>query len=193
MERVRTTTSTSVISLPVDTGRDLRGWLAVQAVEHRLTWLLAHADDGVIWGVRRGDGSLALSCDVFPQGALALRWDTLQQCRLFGEDGELLLWRGPHGWQARLRLDRGGEPISVIDEKQLLWGTQARESRDGFTVLVEGAQGIVHAPPLTVEAGSLPSRVRLLVRHYLGEDHAGVVRIRHSRLVKLISPTGACL
>jgi hypothetical protein len=65
---------------------------------------------------------------------------------------------------------------------------------DGFIQVVEGAQGIVHAPPIAYPPTGAPEprrRARLHVRHYLEADEAGVVRIARSRLVALIGPEGA--
>lgn len=177
---------------------DLRAWLEEYAARdaHKLNfqWLLAHCDDGVIWGEVRADG-LHLSCDqsAFPVRGLALRAETLQQARLFGEQAELLIWRGPQDlWHATLRRDEPGKTHEVIDEHQLLWGYdpmlegKAPINRDDFVQLREGSQGIVHAPPLGQSAFPTEmQRATLLVRHYLSEDDSGVVRITHSRLMKL--------
>jgi CRISPR-associated protein (TIGR03984 family) len=184
-----TLSSQREISLPApDT--DLHAWLTEQAQQYQLPWLLAYADDGVIWGELRDDGHLHLSCAAFPQSALHLRWITLQQCRLFGPPGELLLWPGPQGRQARLRLDSHGETITYIDEEQLLWGHSVNGQQNGFMLLVEGAQGISHAPPITTRPGP-HKRARLHIRHYLHPDtDTGIVRIGSSRLVALIEPQG---
>ncbi|MDZ4720650.1 MAG: CRISPR-associated protein Csx19 [Roseiflexaceae bacterium] len=179
-----------------DTG--LRTWLTAQAValvknhKDKRCWLLAHCEDGVIWGELCSLGKLHLSCEAFPTLKLSLRWDTLQQARLFGEAGELLLWCGPQSWQARVLNEvPGGEADGYIDEEHLLWGyardgeTLAR--KDGFVQLSEGSQGIIHAPPLGDATPHEMQRASLKVRHYLGEDGAGVARITHSRLVRLCS------
>src|SRR5437879_2621870 len=79
-----------------------RDWLQQQARDCGLKYLLAHADDGVIWG--RLDGEvLRIARDVAGQNpeALAcsppLRVETLQQARLFGKLAELLVWREEAG------------------------------------------------------------------------------------------------
>jgi CRISPR-associated protein (TIGR03984 family) len=180
-------------SLPTD----LRAWLAEQAHADNsklgLRWLLAHAEDGVIWGELRGDGQLYLSSDVFPVRGLSLHRDTLQQARLFGEHGELLIWRGPGDtWQTILHRDDQGDPVECIDEPHLLWGYirggETLQRRDGFVQITEGSQGIVHAPPIGAATPTETERVRLLVRHYVSEDEAGVARISGSRLKLLLIP-----
>lgn len=192
------TTSTTIA--PASAG-DLRDWLTAQAKANNLHWLLAHTEGGVIWGERRDDGKLHLSCEAFGPKSLMLQWSTLQQARLFGEAGELLLWYGPGGWRARLIHDRTGVAVEWIDkEEHLLWGDHQADGTtvtDGFMQIVEGSQGIVHAPPIGDAAPlrqqppsppEMTDRARLLVRHYLGEDDAGVVRIAYSRLMKLAKP-----
>jgi CRISPR-associated protein (TIGR03984 family) len=180
---------------------DLHTWLAQQALAltkdsaDKRCWLLAHCNDGVIWGEVR-EGQLALSCEAFPERGLALRWETLQQARLFSDAAEVLLWPGPQGWQATTRRDEQGNDAEYIDEAHLLWGTERWSTKengekDGFIKVIEGVQGIVHAPPVTKAPSDTKdpnARARLKVRHYLGEDEAGVVRVVASRLVGLVSP-----
>ena len=76
----------------------------------------------------------------------------------------------------------------AFDEPHLLWGTHAERLAHGFTLLIEGANGLRHAVP---HAFSLPERaqpgaVRLRVRHYLDPDSTRVVT---SRLYALEYPT----
>jgi len=81
---------------------------------------------------------------------------------------------------------------ACIGEEHLLWGyARAGETplrRDGFVQQHEGTQGIVHAPPLDDAMPGETRRASLLVRHYLGEDDAGVARITHSRVVRVLKP-----
>lgn len=172
--------------LAVPTDQSLQTWLTAQANAYDLRWLLVHADNGIIWGELR-NGALILSCDVFADPGLHLDPLTLQQARLFGETGELRLWQGARGLQASLCQDDRGAAIAWIDEDYLLWGTQSEQVADGFSVLVEGAQGIAHAPPLSASVTER-QRARMRVRHYLEEDADGVVRIVDSRLVELLGP-----
>lgn len=164
---------------------DLRAWLESLMVEHGLTWLLTHCENGVIWGIHSGNG-LKLSSDTFPRVGLALRWDVLVQARLFGETGELLVWPGSNGWLAHLRDDQTGEPVECLDEQHLLWGTSTCGTRDGFSEVVEGQQGIVHAPPISIIPTNKQTRASLIVRHYLAEDEeTGVIKVVGSRLVAI--------
>lgn len=178
---------------PVDESflNDPRAWLALKTSD-AMPWLLAHADDGVIWGKRQSDSSLKLSSDVFsdekkyPSIAVPLSSKTLQQARIFGPAGEILIWRTEKGFAAR-RIFEGTTPLQDIlpDEWHLLWGEpDFRECRDGFCLYVEGLQGLRHALP--VEQNPPPNqRARLCVRHYLDYDDEGQAYISLSRLVNL--------
>ena len=67
-------------------------WLEKQAKDYHFNYLLAHAEDGVIWGKFEND-KLKTADIVFPEDCPKLRLLTLQQCRIFGESGEILLWK----------------------------------------------------------------------------------------------------
>ncbi|NJM59615.1 MAG: TIGR03984 family CRISPR-associated protein [Oscillatoriales cyanobacterium RU_3_3] len=168
---------------------EFHSWLREQATSHQLKYLLAHADDGVIWG-RFDNGKLTTAeqvfypCDkvYFPK----LRLLTLQQCRIFGQNGEVLLWR---------TIDRkfkwrfiGNPEEDKISESQILWGTNGIK-KDNFTLLWDGSQGLKHAVPFTeieLDGDRLVKPVHLLVHHYIKyEKETGLARIYLSRLVDL--------
>jgi len=169
-------------------GDDVRAWLVEQAKKHSLTALLAHADDGVIWG-QVTDTGLQTSHEVFDDlPSPELRVETLQQARLFGEKADLLLWRTAKGWRARLvedDLDAGEH----YDQPQLLWGNRYVTSCEGFTLVEEGRQGLRHAPPVTAPQTEFDDErhpLRLHVRHYLATaTGTGVVDVVLSRLVQV--------
>lgn len=171
---------------------NLRKWLEAKAQEHRLTYLLAHAEDGVIWG-RFDQGNLVTADQVFPQ-LPKLRLMTLQQCRIFGEAGEVLLWRSHNIWKYRFVSDPG----KYIPETQMLWGTHRAKKKDGsefeesqgFTLVEDGSEGLRHAVPLvnipfSRDRVKLVRPLRLHVHHYINYDQNGVARIYLSRLVNL--------
>lgn len=170
---------------------NLKDWLQEHAAYHKFKWLLAHADDGVIWG-RVDNGKLISSDSVVPDVSPPLRAETLQQARLFSEDGELLLWRdADNKFYARvIRKPADGEIptfTETIDEPQILWGTDPTPKQNGFTMMSDGAQGLRHAVPLGV-SGTFNEEtrpLRLRVRHYLQEDATGFNRIVASRLFAL--------
>lgn len=182
------------VPLPATGPNDLRDWLQGQAKEHDLTHLLAHADDGVIWGVIQSNGTLKTSHEAAQENAKAaavcppLRLRTLQQARLFGKDAELLLWRdGDNVFRGRLIEDvkDGGAADwnESYDEPQLLWGTQGVALKDNFTLLEDGAQGLRHAVPLLDGLDLTKQRVQLVVRHYLAQED--FARVAVSRLIAL--------
>lgn len=169
---------------------DVAAWLQGQGSADGASWLLAHADDGVIWGEWRTDG-LHLSSDVFlrPELTAKLQAKTLLQARVFGPDAEMFLWRTDNGWRGRWVRDGQGEPTDILDEPQLLWGTTREDYQDGFVLLAEGAEGLRHAPPIA--EAKLPQdkmkrfRLQLHVRHYLKDDEDGQARVAFSRLTTL--------
>lgn len=170
-----------------------RTWLA-QKMTQDMPLLLAHADDGVIWGKRQSDGSLKLSSDVFsdkkiyPSIAVPLSAQTLQQARIFGPAGEILIWRTEQGFAGRRILeDNASTHEALPDEWHILWGEpDFRESRDGgFCLFVEGQQGLQHALPVEQNPLKAEQRARLCVRHYLDYDNEGQFFVFMSRLVNL--------
>jgi CRISPR-associated protein (TIGR03984 family) len=184
-----------------DLGKDnLTAWLCWHAAAHQLTYLLAHADDGVIWGrFTTTDAATTLTTSHEADAAFpALRLTTLGQCRVFGPTAELLLWRDGSSWRARLVRDT---PDYLI-EQQVLWGTIATARSLGFTTLEDGQQGLRHIVPIDVPAdyfrsdGGTPQRtpdgrdlyrpLRLVVHHLLDTDPlTGATFIALSRLVDL--------
>ena len=179
---------------PVDASfsNDARAWLA-QKMTDEMPLLLAHADDGVIWGRRRSDGSLKLSSEVFsdkkiyPSIAVPLCAKTLQQARIFGPAGEILIWRSENGFAARRIVD-GAAPLSdtLPDEEHILWGEpDFRENGNGFCLFVEGQQGLQHALPVEQNPLKAEQRVKLCVRHYVDYDNEGQAFVFMSRLVNL--------
>lgn len=173
-------------------------WLVEQAQTYnklKLTWLLAHADDGVIWGQiteNNGQFRATLSSIPFPGISPPLRPITLQQLRVFGAGGELHVWRTePDRFQARLLDETGSaEEKKFFDESQILWGDRCEAQNAGYTLVAEG-QGVRHAVPLTIPAAKFGSEknrrrpLRLTLRHYLTHDEIGQARIYLSRLVDL--------
>jgi hypothetical protein len=105
-----------------DIEEDLQKWLQTKAVEHQLTYLLAHAEDGVIWGYFKGD-KLSTSNSVLNLSP-PLRITTLQQCRIFGKAGEVLLWKSGQAWKSRFISDFKADKI---EEPQILWGTHGQK------------------------------------------------------------------
>lgn len=179
--------------------KSLENWLIKQASHYQLSYLLAHADDGVIWGKFQfqhdnNSNNCILKTSENPQ----LRLSTLQQCRIFGETGEILLWNSNNQWNARLisqtkvsQLLQNKE-IGFIPENQILWGTQGKTNGD-FTLLSDGTQGLRHSVPIIVEEKyfsqnkkELYRPVRLKVHHYFNYNNDGLARIFTSRLVSLI-------
>lgn len=181
---------------PGQIGENPKAWLEKQAQDGMT--LLAHADDGVIWGKVMGTEIVLPNIPDFVQAEL--RPITLQMARLFNEETELFLWRAGEGvWQARQVTDlavgsQGGDEgfASAFDEQQVLWGTGIVGFDGEFSLAEDGEEGFHHAPPVRQPEGLFGSherlrgerKLRLNVRHYLAEDeHTGWLRVALSRLI----------
>ncbi|HEY9803121.1 MAG TPA: CRISPR-associated protein Csx19 [Leptolyngbyaceae cyanobacterium] len=175
---------------------NLRKWLKakVQSSEYNLKYLLAHAEDGVIWGNFDSQGNLITATEpenLFPEYQLPVfRYETLQQCRVFGDNTEIMFWRTDDGLRAIAIKDN--QNTEYITEKHILWGTQAEQVKDNFTLVSDGSQGLRHAVPLTgIEFNpnqTLHRPLHLEVRNYIDDDETtGLARIYLSRLVSLKS------
>lgn len=173
-------------------------WLVEQMRAHdlKLTYLLAHASDGVIWG-RFDDEELITSHNVAPRHSPPLRVETLLTARVFALVGELLVWRDEDGeWAARLIAEKQLADATTgwnsgFEEQQILLGTDARSLERGFTLMSERAQGLFHAVPLKLSlSGGGDERwhpLRLVVHHYWQGDEHGFTRVHASRLVDLLA------
>lgn len=180
-----------VTPVAVDAEHDIMDWLQEQAAALGPAWLLAHADDGVIWGRWTPTGGLVTSSEAaqgHPEaaGCPPLRWLTLQQARLFSGGGEVLLWRDGYGVpHARLTSDAAaGELLwrESFDEPQRLRGTHGTPLAHGFTLLADGQQGLRHVVPFPLPPSIPPdSPPRLCVRHYLADEP--LARVTASRLL----------
>jgi len=159
-------------------------------------WLLAHCDDGVIWGKRQpptGEWRLSSGRFAGENHSPFLREEALQQLRLFGETEEVLVWRAGGGFRGR-RLRDGeplpaGDPFTPADEEQILVGDRVLAGPDeGFTLVGDGT-GSRHAVPRSVAKEELdrkPWSLRLGLKQYFEEDpESGAVRVAATRLTGL--------
>lgn len=166
-----------------------------------LVWALAHCDDGVTWG--RYDGAARawrLGNQVAPDVSPPIRPETLQELRLFGEDGEVLIWRTDAGLRGRVLRDSdsaadrddGAGPAPPLDESRIVRGSLVlAQCEHGFTHIGDGT-GAEQVLPLSVSDEQLRSApVRLDVRHYCEADPVtGAVRIAATRLIRLTTGGG---
>ncbi len=159
-----------------------------------LGWALAHCDDGVTWG--RWDSRAnrwQLGCAFDAELSPSIILDRLQELRLFGPGGEVLLWRCEAGLQGRLlrdapaagSADPENSPLRPWDQERIVRGNGVKQSYGNFTHVADrgGAEQLL---PLAVTKEQLTGgKLRLVVRHYFQQDETGAVRIAASRLVEL--------
>lgn len=160
-------------------------------------WLLAHCDDGVVWGKRDDPRSPWLLSNVpFPKISPLLIEGNLQQLRLFGAEREVLVWRTEIGFAGRILEDDGAvfsndDPLRPKHEPQVLVGDRLLAGPVSGFSLVGDARGSRHAVPLLCEEKDFKDSnrtcwpLRLKVRHYFTQEASGAVRIAASRLVNL--------
>jgi CRISPR-associated protein (TIGR03984 family) len=165
----------------------LTSWIEENAKKYQLKYLLAHADDGIIWGRFDTTEKLMTAHESFPQFP-ELRLITLQQGRIFGEQSEVLIWKTDESLKARSVQDPS--EYEHFPEEQILWGTHAEkeDKKNSFTLLADGFQGLRHAVPLTNIKFSKEQKrlIRLVVHHYYKYDKCtGLARVFLSRLVDL--------
>jgi CRISPR-associated protein (TIGR03984 family) len=161
---------------------DVKDWIIQQASE-TIPFLIAFADDGVIWG--KWDQELKLAPAAFQGMIKQLRGSTLQQAFIFGKEEEVRLFRDTTGeWKSSKITDT--TEIDAFDEIQVLWGDDYVHADDGFVHLRDKVQqGMDQVLPLDITKDELKVP-RLQIRHYVEyDDETGEARVFLSRLVKL--------
>jgi len=92
----------------------------------------------------------------------------IQKIRFFDENKELLLWRSNEILKGRLRIDNEGEDVDVIDAHQVLWGTQASQVNEEFTIITEDRGTTLILPIRNVNVNTSKKRIFLSTRNYIG-------------------------
>ena len=90
---------------------------------------------------------------------------------LFGEDGELRLWRDGTAFQGVFIHDLPEPADRYFDQGYILWGDHVENPGSDFSLVADGAQGLQHAVPLDLHNINLDNRpLRLYIRNHLAED-----------------------
>jgi CRISPR-associated protein (TIGR03984 family) len=158
-------------------------------------WVLAHSDDGVTWGRFDGEaGRWRLGHDAVPDVSPPIRPEALQELRLFGDGGEVMIWRSDEGLRGRLLEDAKGDsprdeadPLRPSEELRIVRGDRIRADAGGGFTRVTDATGAEQVLPIALDDAHLRQhKVRLHVRHYWAQNaEDGTVRIAVTRLLKL--------
>jgi CRISPR-associated protein (TIGR03984 family) len=172
---------------------DLVGWLESQPAVGQNNWLLAYAEDGVIWG-KMVNGKLTLAHQVRSDLCRPLRRETLLEARLFGEQAEVHLWRSGQEWRACRVTDQPGAG-DAFDEVHRLWGNSVDGCQDDFSVVSEPGLISSYVMPLAITPSDFAAMDKgfdtyrpflLTCRHYFAYDEdTGEAYIALSRLVNL--------
>lgn len=163
-----------------------------------LDWALAHCDDGVTWGRHDAEAKAwRLGNQVAPEVSPPIRWESLQELRLFGETSEILIWRTDTGLRGRVLREGDpapepgdtSNPLRPSDESYILRGVHVVAQHDHNFTQVGDRTGAEQLLPLAVTAEQLRTgQVRLATCQYYESDaETGAVRIAATRLVKLTS------
>jgi CRISPR-associated protein (TIGR03984 family) len=162
-----------------------------------LVWALAHCDDGVTWGrYDQAQATWHFASAVEPDVSPPLRRETLQELRIFGEPGEILIWRSDAALHGRVLRDTEpppdqldeSDPLRPDDESRILRGDLVPTAyENGFSRIADRGTGSEQVLPAVVTPDGLRARrARLGVRHYFQQDtESGTVRIAVTRLVNL--------
>ena len=180
---------TCVEKNPADLSKGLAHWLSTLPRLIEPTYLLAHLDDGVVWG-RWSNKRWHYANQVGgPAIGPSLRLVTLQTLRVFNKNAECFLWRGGKGWQQRWLVDsKQGQTqfVGHIDESYMMWGNQSQKLQNKFTLMADGEEGLQHAIPIPfTQPDNTMRQLALQIRHYVTEDQIGFGRIAVSRLYGL--------
>jgi len=159
-------------------------------------WLLAHCLDGVTWGrYERTAKMWHLGHAVAPEVSPPLRRQMILELRIFGDAGEVLIWRTDDGLRGRVLRDEDAStiqsdddsPFRPADEERIVLGRQVVTTyAAGFTRVRDGTAKEQVLPLVVSESDLRDGRVRLVIRNYYEEEaRTGAVRIAATRLVKL--------
>lgn len=177
MEKTKITTKDHTI----DYSNSEKFWASITNItlELGIQFLLSHHDDGVIWGVYEKDWLLSENLNTSPQFNLV----TLMQCRFFGPQAELFIWRTSSGYASRLLVEGQGKELAFQDSLQILWGDQVSTVSNNFTLMIEGEQGLKHLLPLK----NVKPRTAIKVRSYIDHDQNNTAYYCWHRLYDLAS------
>lgn len=150
---------------------------------------IGHAWDGVIWGKVEAQ-QLSIPYDAAPGRGAQLRWDTLQDLRIFNESLEMRLWRSGDAFEAILVSESDGlhnehawEPAHEVyfrnQNYELIRAPQKRPADADF-VKLQGLAGQLHFPP-----GPPPAKLSVRL-YYQVDEESGLVRCVENRLRSLI-------
>lgn len=107
---------------------------------------------------------------------------TLISARFFNNHREMKIWKSGNKFQARIIDDTQGKTTLTVDSRHLIYGTDFKSLKEGFTTLLE-ARGVEFSAPIKCEVDT-EKRLYLLTRNYLNYTNNGLVNIYDSRFLE---------
>lgn len=98
---------------------------------------------------------------------LELNPDFIIRLRIFNENQELYIWKTGNKLSGRLRIDTDGSSTPVIDAYQVLWGTDKKELKDGWTRIFEERGTELILPFFDITVDNSKKRLFLKTRNYI--------------------------
>ncbi len=108
------------------------------------------------------------------------------RCRIFDQDREFFVWKTGDRIKYRIRNDKSGEKVEVIDADQVMWGTRFIGS-DGV-IRVSESRGIKYELPESCVDNPLLSGTKRLVlrtRNYVDYNEIGQASFVDSRFASI--------
>lgn len=177
------------IVTPIDAAgsRSIIDWVAGGARPSALglepRWALCQQQDGVLWG-HAVDGRWVMSPGRLDETRLLSQHPT--ELRLFGPDGELMIWSADGSPRGRVCTDI---PVAdadrqPIDDQRIVAATRVIDTDGAFTRVAD-TRGREQVVPLHLNSSFKPWTLRLSCRHYLSNSDDGRLIVTMSRLMNL--------
>lgn len=146
-------------------------------------WVMCQQSDGVLWGYAAGD-RWVMSTGHLGETRRASA-DPIE-LRLFGPDGEIMIWSAEASQRGRVCTDvpQTDSTRRPIDDHRIVAATKVINGDGTFTSVTE-TRGRTQVVPLNLDTPFEPWSLRLSCRHYLSDADDGRLIVTLSRLIDL--------
>lgn len=162
-------------------------WFMDQPSVGDFSWLLAYADDGVVWG-KICNGKLMIANNIFGESFPKMNTKKIHFVRFFGHLAEIRVFQKDSIFSAVRLEDEPNDKLSFI-RSYFLWGNSVRDVKDGWTFVEEGQHGIFQAIPIEIPHlnDNKTTRLKIRIRYYLDfEKEHGQAKVVGNRFVGII-------